>query len=628
MVFYQWLPNNFSMMYPLAFHFQSPFLLHSRFLLIFRFLSISRFLSILISLFLTSLFLTSPTHHQLHFFPAHNHTTLLYHMEALAAVLRFFSLETLDTRLFPPPDQNRRKQILARAHASRWHTLEFKFYLLVVVLVVPLMYKTAMDALNETNANFPTFQHLLSPGWMFGRQVDNSDQQYRFFRNNFWVLCALVAAHVALRRGLATVFQHRRTLFDAFFGALYVFGLHGFNVVRILVHVVVMYVLATRVRSTRAAKTCLWTYGVLTLFFNDWARHWPLPLLFTGLIPRWDVFYNFTLLRMLSFALDYLERRDELKELEVSPDLDDRGRLTPLLPLQDYSFANYCAYLTYAPLFIGGPIITFNDYMYQSNYFPLQSTRNLLRTAVYGLRLLFCILVMEFLLHFMYVVAVSKTKAWQGDTPFQLSMIGLFNLNIIWLKLLIPWRLFRFWSLLDGIDPPENMIRCMDNNYLALAFWRAWHRSFNRWVVRYIYVPMGGSRLTGFLRIVNTLMVFSFVAVWHDIELKLLMWGWLIVLFLLPEIFASLYFGRFAEKPWYRFVCGVGAVCNIWMMMIANLFGFCLGHDGTVALLHELFGTVLGASFFLVASATLFVGVQVMFELREAEKRRGIDVKC
>ena len=62
--------------------------------------------------------------------------------------------------------------------------------------------------------------------------------------------------------------------------------------------------------------------------------------------------------------------------------------------------------------------------------------------------------------------------------------------------------------------------------------------------------------------------------------------------------------------------------------MIANLFGFCLGHDGTVALLHELFGTFLGASFFLVASATLFVGVQVMFELREAEKRRGIDVKC
>ena len=94
------------------------------------------------------------------------------------------------------------------------------------------------------------------------------------------------------------------------------------------------------------------------------------------------------------------------------------------------------------------------------------------------------------------------------------------------------------------------MIRCMDNNnYLALAFWRAWHRSFNRWVVRYIYVPMGGSRLTGFLRIVNTLMVFSFVAVWHDIELKLLMWGWLIVLSLLPEIFASLYFGRFAENP-------------------------------------------------------------------------------
>lgn len=52
------------------------------------------------------------------------------------------------------------------------------------------------------------------------------------------------------------------------------------------------------------------------------------------------------------------------------------------------------------------------------------------------------------------------------------------------IQLLIPWRFFRLWALLDGLDPPENMIRCMSNNYSTLEFWRSWHRSYNLWIVR------------------------------------------------------------------------------------------------------------------------------------------------
>ncbi|SGZ49201.1 CIC11C00000004230 [Sungouiella intermedia] len=562
-------------------------------------------------------------------------------MEALETVLKFFSLETLDTRLNPPQDEGRKKQIINRANpTSRWSTLEFKFYLVVFAVMVPLMYKTAMDASNETNPNYPRFEHLLSQGWMFGRKVDNSDQQYSFFRNNYWLLWGLLGCHVGLRKVVSSITPHKRTTFDFVFGLIYLFALHGTNVVKIAFHVFIMYALATRIHNSRASRICIWVYGVLSLFMNERIRNLTFNIAmidqgFHGVISRWDVFYNFTLLRMLSFGLDYLERKDNPKSqvLVMPDDLDDRARLTAPIPIEEYSFFNYFSYLGYAPLFIGGPIITFNDYIYQSNYFQANSTKNVKRTLIYGARLLFCILVMEFLLHFMYVVAVSKTKAWDGDTPFQLSMLGLFNLNIIWLKLLIPWRLFRFWSLLDGVDPPENMIRCMDNNYLALAFWRGWHRSYNRWVVRYIYVPLGGGGGPngggGYAtRIANSLLVFSFVAVWHDIELKLLMWGWLVVLFLLPEIFATMYFRRYAGQPWFRHLCGIGAVCNIWMMMLANLFGFCLGKDGTMALLNEMFRTAQGFKFFILASATLYVGVQVMFELREAEKRRGVDVKC
>jgi D-alanyl-lipoteichoic acid acyltransferase DltB (MBOAT superfamily) len=67
----------------------------------------------------------------------------------------------------------------------------------------------------------------------------------------------------------------------------------------------------------------------------------------------------------------------------------------------------------------------------------------------------------------------------------------------------------------------------------------------------------------------------------------------------------------------------LGAVGNILMMMIANLVGFSVGLDGVKEMLTKIFGTANGLSFLLSVSFCLFVAVQIMFEIRETEKRRG-----
>lgn len=568
----------------------------------------------------------------------------------------FFSVETLDTRLSSPTN----KQI--QVQPSRWATPEFRFYMCCFVIVVPLLFKTAMDASNETNPNYYIYQGILSQGWIFGRKVDNSDNQYRFFRDNFVLLLGFVAIHKCLRI-ISKYLKISRLNFDLGFGVCFVFAVHGFNCFRILCHVSIAYGIARLLKNKPIiAQTLLWIYCVGTLFINDRYRLVKFSQVFDflsfmdgfkGLIERWDVFFNFTLLRMLSFNIDFIRRYETIEhsnndipltniktkakiseEVTLSPNvpritnndvtsiLTERERLDTPLPISDYSFKNYLSYLLYTPLYIVGPIITFNDFMYQSNHTLPSITFK--RNLIYGLRLIFCFLVMEFILHYIYVVAVSKAKAWHNDTPFQISMIGFFNLNIIWLKLLIPWRLFRFWSLCDDIDPPENMIRCMDNNNSGLQFWRAWHRSFNKWVIRYIYVPLGGSKY----RLLGSLAVFSFVAIWHDIELRLLFWGWAVVLFLLPEIVATKLVYPYRGNWWYRHLCALGAVVNIWMMMIANLFGFCLGKDGMVKLLTDMLTTFDGIIFFILSAVCLFIAAQVMFELRESEKRRGVNVKC
>lgn len=575
------------------------------------------------------------------------------------SVCPFLSLEALDTRLAAPSKKEIQKQ------PSRWSTPEFKFYLIAFAVVVPILFKTAMDASNETNPNYYIYEGILSDGWIFGRKVDNSDSQYRFFRDNFVMLLGFVGLHKCFRL-VANKIGISRLNFDLGFGLLFFIAVHGFNCIRILCPITIAFLIPRLLpKRPQLAQIILWTFCISTLFINDKYRQIKFAQIssllsfmdnFKGLIARWDVFFNFTLLRILSYNIDYIRRCEMIDKVENSiplteinnnkaktsedepsspllselpkadrhsdTHLTERERLDAPLSLNEYCFKNYLSYLLYTPLYIVGPIITFNDFMYQSyNTLPSITFK---RNLVYGLRLIFCFIVMEFVLHYIYVVAVSKAKAWHGDSPFQISMIGFFNLNIIWMKLLIPWRLFRFWALCDGIDPPENMIRCMDNNFSTTQFWRAWHRSYNKWVIRYIYVPLGGSRY----RMLGSLAVFSFVAIWHDIELKLLIWGWVVVLFILPEVLAEKFIQPYKGEWWYRHVCAFGAVINIWMMMLANLFGFCLGKDGLIKLLDDMFTTVDGIIFFVTSTICLFIASQVMFELRESERRRGIDVKC
>ena len=154
---------------------------------------------------------------------------------------------------------------------------------------------------------------------------------------------------------------------------------------------------------------------------------------------------------------------------------------------------------------------------------------------------------------------------------------------------------------------------------------------------RYLYIPVGGSKNVA----AATLLVFTFVALWHDLSFKLLAWGWLVSLFLLPEIAAraTVPFEKVSPHPvvadrqygherWYRPLAGIGGVANLFLLMTANLVGFVLGVDGVRHLLTELTASYSGWSFLVFACICLYIGIQVMFEYREEERRRGIDRKC
>ena len=102
----------------------------------------------------------------------------------------------------------------------------------------------------------------------------------------------------------------------------------------------------------------------------------------------------------------------------------------------------------------------------------------------------------------------------------------------IMIKLLIIWRFSRLWSITDNIQVVENMQRCMTNTYNIQGFWKGWHCSYNKWLVRYMYIPLGGKDKA----YINIWAIFTFVAIWHDNSMNLLWWGWIIALVFLPEM--------------------------------------------------------------------------------------------
>ncbi|KAG6859516.1 hypothetical protein C0991_000586, partial [Blastosporella zonata] len=105
-------------------------------------------------------------------------------------------------------------------------------------------------------------------------------------------------------------------------------------------------------------------------------------------------------------------------------------RMSPHPPHM-YSFPAYLSYIIYPPLYLAGPIMTFNDYLWQHRRPMPPSGRTV---GLYLVRLLASLLTMELILHFMYVVAIKDARAWMGTTPAQISLIGFWNLIIVWLK--------------------------------------------------------------------------------------------------------------------------------------------------------------------------------------------------
>ncbi len=77
-------------------------------------------------------------------------------------------------------------------------------------------------------------------------------------------------------------------------------------------------------------------------------------------------------------------------------------------------------------------------------------------------------------------------------------------------------------------------------NYPLIArsitdFWRRWHISLSSWFRDYIYIPLGGSRVSNYKKYRNIFIVWMITGLWHGASWNFILWGIYFAIFLMIE---------------------------------------------------------------------------------------------
>src|SRR5690606_11656774 len=93
-------------------------------------------------------------------------------------------------------------------------------------------------------------------------------------------------------------------------------------------------------------------------------------------------------------------------------------------------------------------------------------------------------------------------------------------------------------SKLVGVDLLRNFNYPYFSRDIA-EFWRRWHISLSTWFRDYLYIPLGGSKGSTWIKIRNTFIIFLVSGFWHGANWTFIAWGAVNALYFLPLMISN-----------------------------------------------------------------------------------------
>lgn len=226
------------------------------------------------------------------------------------------------------------------------------------------------------------------------------------------------------------------------------------------------------------------------------------------------------------------------------------------------SYFRLLLYVSFFPQLIAGPIVR-----YQTVEREIQGRKDSLDNVAAGMRRFIVGLAKKVLLA-NGAAAVAET-IYAGD-PTVYGAAGYWLAALAYaLQIYFDFSGYSDMAIGLGQIFGFHFLENFDHPYVSLSiteFWRRWHISLGTWFRDYVYIPLGGSRVSKSRWIRNILVVWALTGLWHGAQWNFLLWGlyyaglllleklWLgKVLDRLPKLFRWLYTMFFVLIGWVLF---------------------------------------------------------------------------
>ena len=344
-----------------------------------------------------------------------------------------------------------------------------------------------------------------------GRVKDIGDGEWTFWRQFFLfyattcvissILCNAMSKFSPIARKIALI----TVSFIALSILMTVSGL-----LILLAHAFVVYVIA---KSN--SKMIIWLY-VLTVTYA--VNFNPYQVYIISPLGDDETVRNLVVISIMMCNLRHLSFALELERMQRTFDAN-KNKPKEQLP----NIIDFLSFIFYFPLFLNGPLLTFDKFHSQMRMRTVWPSFITLAIEIVSCIVYFGLIEVSF--HFFYSTSISQHS-------HILVELGCWEtLGIIWsllqffyVKYVVFYRFAGIFAQIDGLEPPGQP-GCISNLYTYVDMWRYFDKGLYSFLQRYIYIPLGGSRSGIFRQMLASFCSFAFVGFWHGGTEKYIAWA-------------------------------------------------------------------------------------------------------